>query len=475
MDLSKFHNVGGYLHSHDCVGNGASALSRVVMVRKTEQRTFASSKSGEEPKYETVTRETVETFGAGKTQRRVTTLEKRDLLDEPPDDLRAVRRESKQNGTSKAKPVPESGKSKIPTAVNGTTKSDPVKQSESKLSWLKPKPKGEQSVDSEGSHEEDSFEQECLRAHNEYRQKHGVPPLKLNKKICKFSEEWAKRLAARGHIEHRVNCEYGENIFLIWSTNPDLKVTGREPVDNWYSEIKEHTFGQEPGNLKSGHFTQVVWKDSAELGVAMAKSRKGQVFVVANYYPPGNYIGSYVDNVLPLQGATDKVKTPETNGTNTTEETAPTGSEDEEFAKEGLRLHNEFRKKHGVPELKLSPVLNEYSKQWAKTLAREDTMRHRTNGKYGENLFYIFTSNTNWKSIAHEACNAWYKEIKDHTFGVEPRTLRSGHFSQMVWKSSEELGFSMEKSRSGKIFVVANYNPRGNYIGQFSANVPPKI
>lgn len=31
-----------------------------------------------------------------------------------------------------------------------------------------------------------------------------------------------------------------------------------------------------------------------------------------------------------------------------------TSSEEEEFAKEGLRVHNEYRRKHGVPDLKLS-------------------------------------------------------------------------------------------------------------------------
>jgi uncharacterized protein YkwD len=29
-------------------------------------------------------------------------------------------------------------------------------------------------------------------------------------------------------------------------------------------------------------------------------------------------------------------------------------SDEEEFAKEGLRIHNEYRRKHGVPDLKLS-------------------------------------------------------------------------------------------------------------------------
>jgi uncharacterized protein YkwD len=29
-------------------------------------------------------------------------------------------------------------------------------------------------------------------------------------------------------------------------------------------------------------------------------------------------------------------------------------SDEEEFAREGLRIHNEYRRKHGVPDLKLS-------------------------------------------------------------------------------------------------------------------------
>lgn len=36
------------------------------------------------------------------------------------------------------------------------------------------------------------FEKACLKAHNEFRQRHGVQSLKLNKRLCRFSEEWAK-------------------------------------------------------------------------------------------------------------------------------------------------------------------------------------------------------------------------------------------------------------------------------------------
>lgn len=130
------------------------------------------------------------------------------------------------------------------------------------------------------------FELDCLKAHNEVRARHGVPSLKLSKKLCKHAEEWARILASRGILLHRNNSSYGENIFCSWSSNANNNhVSGREPVDNWYNEISQHVFHKEPTTLKTGHFTQVVWRESRELGVGMAKNRNGEVFVVANYDP----------------------------------------------------------------------------------------------------------------------------------------------------------------------------------------------
>jgi len=50
----------------------------------------------------------------------------------------------------------------------------------------------------------------------------------------------------------------------------------------------------------AGHFSQVVWKSSRQLGVGKAKTLDGrQVFVVCMYFPAGNYVGRYKENVLP--------------------------------------------------------------------------------------------------------------------------------------------------------------------------------
>ena len=42
-----------------------------------------------------------------------------------------------------------------------------------------------------------------------------------------------------------------------------------------------------------------------------------------------------------------------------------------------------------------------------------------------------------------------------------------------MWKKSKKMGIAKARTSKGKIIVVANYEPAGNWIGQYSANVPP--
>lgn len=142
------------------------------------------------------------------------------------------------------------------------------------------------------------FDGKCLEAHNKYRDLHGVPRLLLSKKLCAFSQSWANTLAAKDQMQHSTNSGYGENIYSAWSSNANHVVEGNTPVDSWYSEINKFRFGTETVNYQvTGHFTQVVWKASQELGVGIARGKRGNVYVVCNYSPPGNYQGRYVANV----------------------------------------------------------------------------------------------------------------------------------------------------------------------------------
>ncbi|KAG5678130.1 hypothetical protein PVAND_007829 [Polypedilum vanderplanki] len=315
------------------------------------------------------------------------------------------------------------------------------------------------------------FETECLRAHNEYRARHGVPPLKLNKRLCKHAEEWAKILASRGVLMHRNNSQYGENIFCLWSSNGSTNfTTGQEVVDSWYAEISQHVFHREPTTLKSGHFCQVVWKESRELGVGMAKNRNGEIFVVVNYDPPGNFIGSFEKNVLPLIDEDAKSRTSAEKSDGEREKTPE--EEYEEFSQKMLKHHNEYRKKHFAPELKLTKELMNDAQSWAENLAAMDKFLYRQNSQYGENLYCLWSSDRDALPNPKEVCKSWYDEMKQYTWNVEPKTtVKAGQFSQMVWKSSKELGIGLARTKNGKVIVVASYYPRGNVIGQFLNNV----
>merc|ERR1711971_303994 len=138
--------------------------------------------------------------------------------------------------------------------------------------------------------------QDSLAAHNSYRAKHGVAALKISAALNALAQEWAEQLIAEGKFYHRPNNNNGENIYM--SGGMAAQELAQGAVDSWYSEIKDYKFGKEPsrGGPVTGHFTQVVWKGSTEVGVGVAQEGS-KVVVVANYSPPGNFVGQYVDNV----------------------------------------------------------------------------------------------------------------------------------------------------------------------------------
>lgn len=121
---------------------------------------------------------------------------------------------------------------------------------------------------------------------------------------------------------------------------------------------------------------------------------------------------------------------------------------------------------------RLNQNLRSISQDWAETLAREDRFAYRPNTNYGENIYCLWSSDRNAKANPKNVCRSWYDEIKEFNFGVEAKGMfKAGHFSQMVWKSSLELGVGVAKTKKGKVLVVCNYDPRGNVVGQFNSNV----
>lgn len=83
----------------------------------------------------------------------------------------------------------------------------------------------------------------------------------------------------------------------IPSTGYDL--SGNRAAEMWYEEINKYRFNNPGFSSGTGHFTQLVWAGSQEVGVAKAASPSGAQYVVARYLPAGNVIGAFPANVKP--------------------------------------------------------------------------------------------------------------------------------------------------------------------------------
>ncbi|XP_053086503.1 Golgi-associated plant pathogenesis-related protein 1 isoform X2 [Pangasianodon hypophthalmus] len=145
-----------------------------------------------------------------------------------------------------------------------------------------------------------SFAGEFLKAHNKYRKQHGAPPLTLDPNLNCSAQAWAENLLSIRALKHS-DTNLGENLYYTYSSSPK-KVTGHIAVDSWYNEIKNYDFNRPGFSSETGHFTQVVWKDSKELGVGVATDGT-TTFVVGHYSPAGNIsnAGYFEKNVLPLE------------------------------------------------------------------------------------------------------------------------------------------------------------------------------
>ncbi|ONH91272.1 hypothetical protein PRUPE_8G102800 [Prunus persica] len=117
--------------------------------------------------------------------------------------------------------------------------------------------------------------QDYLLAHNNARAAVNVGPLSWDDDLAAYAQDYANQ-----HI--------GEN--FAGSTG-DL--SGTSAVNLWMAEEADYDYDSNScadGNV-CGHYTQVVWSNSARLGCAKVTCNSGGTFIGCNYDPPGNVVG----------------------------------------------------------------------------------------------------------------------------------------------------------------------------------------
>lgn len=133
--------------------------------------------------------------------------------------------------------------------------------------------------------------QRALDFQNAKRHDVGVPPLQWSTQLAAVAQSWANHLASAENcrLVHTTGDRYGENLF----GGAGRAYTALDAAQDWYGEIAQFHYGPltDDNWSAAGHYTQMIWRSTTTVGMGRATCPNGWVVIVAEYDPPGNYIG----------------------------------------------------------------------------------------------------------------------------------------------------------------------------------------
>lgn len=143
------------------------------------------------------------------------------------------------------------------------------------------------------------FAQQLLADHNAERDRRGVVRLTWSHDLAQQAQSWADRLARDDRMYHSDSATRhgaGEN---LWSGSAGY-YSADDMVGGFLAERKYYKPGTFPkvsttGKWEDvGHYTQVVWPGTKQVGCAVAHSRAHD-YLVCRYWPAGNHFGDSIN------------------------------------------------------------------------------------------------------------------------------------------------------------------------------------
>lgn len=129
-----------------------------------------------------------------------------------------------------------------------------------------------------------------------------------------------------------------------------------------------------------------------------------------------------------------------------------------------MQAHNRFRTLHHAPNLRWSDALANQAEKLAYEMAMKGEITRSDvliSLDEGENIAKI--SRVPFEEAGSSAAEVWYSERKNYSYSYPRLDEDNDAFTQMVWKSTKELGMGCAKDlQTNDMYVVALYRPAGN-------------
>ncbi|OAQ66760.1 SCP-like extracellular protein [Pochonia chlamydosporia 170] len=130
-----------------------------------------------------------------------------------------------------------------------------------------------------------------------------------------------------------------------------------------------------------------------------------------------------------------------------------------------LNSTNFYRDQHNASAVSWNKTLASFAGAY---LQKSDCQFEHSGGPYGENLAEGYPNAT-------ASVEAWGNERDKYDFSDPQFGHDTGHFTQLVWKNTTAVGCDRRLCGEKGWYLVCEYWPRGNVVGQFGEEVGKEV